>query len=761
MIRAADICDSLTIDSITWSDSTLTPTLDHQPPETLGPDGLDTFWVTLLAPAPGIYNIYFYVHTTSVVFPRPWDTTLYLYALASGGPANPRASAPAKLTLSNCGESSLPLYLHSLFCDSVEFTGCTVTVSNSIQYSTNFHVPLKLAAGMDDTLSISFPPQGISGVNFVSVEIKGKYFGSTVTFDTTVQVRVTFTNSTNALATNIDGINFDPFSLCTKNESDSSITFTNLGCDTITVTGDQTVWQTGWSATEPSFPLMLPPSDSFTVLIHFKPTVFTFLSQTITYGYEYEGGKTGSITLGLTGQATPANVSLAITDTAVNFGTFSQCSSPVSDTMVTITNSGCDSLTLSGASIDIGNGFTLLNGNDTTLAPNGSASFAINFVDSVPGTFQSAFHITGIGAQGGITIDTSVSLMAAITPGSRLAAIEPTAIDFGTTSICEERDSSVTISNKGCEADTILSGSFSSTQFAFDTVFSFPIILPVDSEVTFPIFTHLDTAGSPATINATLNFTLGAGLTLPAVSLARSVTYPSAFSLSLAAESTAAIKAIVPVYVLRQGTVPAQANEIDFDLVYNANLLGFNSPLQPDIIPKGQITLANGLTDQSFAMQPASDRDTIATLQFQTYLTKNNSTGIQLTHQQFVAAGIVSPPCIGAMDTISVPSNFTLELTCTDSIIVAAMNDSLPFYIQSIQPNPAQDEITISLSGSAQPVIEMYDALGRITTAASPQPLSLLGEGLSIDVSNVPSGMYYLRFSSNGYVQTRSISIER
>ena len=489
--------------------------------------------------------------------------------------------------------------------------------------------------------------------------------------------------------------------------------------------------------------------------------MFTFLNQNITYGYEYEGGKTGSLTLGLTGQATPANVSLAITDTAVNFGTFSQCSSPVSDTMVTITNSGCDSLTLSGASIDIGNGFTLLNGNDTTLAQGESAQFTIHFADSVPGTFQSAFHITGIGAQGGITIDTSVSLMAAITPGTRLAAIEPTAIDFGTTSICEERDSSVTISNKGCEADTILSGSFSSLQFSFDSSFSFPIILPTDSEVTFQIFTHLDTTGHPATIAGTLNFTLGAGLTLPAVMLTRSVTYPSAFSLSLSAESMAAIKAMVPVYVLRQGTVPTQANEIDFDLVYNADLLGFNNVLQADITPKGQITLANGLTDQSFAMQPAADRDTIATLQFQTYLTKNTSTGIQLTHQQFVAGGVVSPPCVASMDTVFVPSNFTLELACGDSLILAAWNDSLPFVVESIHPNPAQNEITVTLSGSAQPVLEIYDALGRTVGISPPSSFIPHPSSFNVDVSNVPSGIYYLRFSSGAYVQTRSISIAR
>jgi hypothetical protein len=376
----------------------------------------------------------------------------------------------------------------------------------------------------------------------------------------------------------------------------------------------------------------------------------------------------------------------------------------------------------------------------------------------------------GVGANGGNTIDTSVSLTAAITPGTRVANINITAIDFGTTSICEERDSSVTITNKGCEPVTIESSSFSSPQFAFDSLFQFPVTLLPDSSVTFPVATDLDTAGHPATISGTLNFTLDSGVTIPAVTLTRSVIYPVAFSLSLAAQASAAINTMVPVYVLLHGTIPSQANEVDFDLLYNDDLLSYSSAVQPDISMTGHTTLAGGLTDRSFAMRPASDRDTIATLEFQTFLTKTDTTGIHLTRQQFLAEGEVSPVCVAIMDTISQPDHFSLELVCSDSLVVAALNDTLPFYIQSIQPNPAQDEIQIRVvAGDPASLlqVQMYDALGRsvlvppTTPQPPPIPLRSIGGGVVIDVTNVPSGIYYLRFSSDGYVQTRSVVIQR
>ncbi len=105
---------------------------------------------------------------------------------------------------------------------------------------------------------------------------------------------------------------------------------------------------------------------------------------------------------------------------------------------------------------------------------------------------------------------------------------------------------------------------------------------------------------------------------------------------------------------------------------------------------------------------------------------------------------------------------------CGDSTLLAAMSEQAPFSIEGIQPNPAQNEITVTLSGTAQPTVEMYDALGRevLAQGTTPQPPPSLGggvragAGVRLDVSSVPSGAYILRVSDGEYVQSRRVVVQ-
>ena len=512
----------------------------------------------------------------------------------------------------------------------------------------------------------------------------------------------------------------------------------------------------------PQLPLDIPQGKQDSLVVDFSPgaegtSIFSIGDTTLNVLAhvkltEHSNTTSFDTVLALQIRVERGPASVLLSDTALNFGTFARCNA-IADTIIMLTNSGCDSLSLSGASVDGGSGFTLVGGKDTVLAPNESVQYKIHFSDSITGGLASALHIHAIGAHGGNAFDTSISFSATIIPGSHLATLNRQAIDFGTTSICEERDSSITITNVGCEPDTITSAAFLSNQFIIPNTLSFPIILLPGCSAIIPILTSLDTAGHPVDVMDSLDFISNLDLALPAVVLSRGVIYPGHFSLGLKTEDSAAVSATVPVYVLRKGTIPVTADELDFDLIYDEDLLGYSNAIEPDIQPVHATLLPNGLTDRSFAMKPATDRDTIATLEFNSYLARQEHTPLTLANQKFLAGGLVSPPCVASIDSAT-GTGFTLELACGDGPLVNALT-GLPLDLVSMNVSPDALAFTLdrgdaTLTSCSAEVLNVLGAqalqkrfdLSPVTTA-------------SFDLRALPAGAYFLRIAAGRSVITR------
>ena len=147
----------------------------------------------------------------------------------------------------------------------------------------------------------------------------------------------------------------------------------------------------------------------------------------------------------------------------------------------------------------------------------------------------------------------------------------------------------------------------------------------------------------------------------------------------------------------------------------------------------------------------------IITLIFSTYLSSSTSAKVWLDSTNLSGHRLNCDCAVSSTDIDSVQINFTT--TCADSLILAAMNDSLPFYIESIQPNPASDNITISLlRQSSSPIsYELFNALGQ-SVLAEPDVRST---SLQLNVSGMPSGLYFIRLSGDGYVQSRQVVVQR
>ncbi len=106
------------------------------------------------------------------------------------------------------------------------------------------------------------------------------------------------------------------------------------------------------------------------------------------------------------------------------------------------------------------------------------------------------------------------------------------------------------------------------------------------------------------------------------------------------------------------------------------------------------------------------------------------------------------------------PDSVELDFTgCGDSTILAAMEGEPPFSIASIVPNPASTSLTVTVSGAPLSGMDyqLFDDLGNCVLT---EP-GVRRTPLQLDVSALPSGIYFLRLSSDGYALSRSVAIER
>jgi hypothetical protein len=106
--------------------------------------------------------------------------------------------------------------------------------------------------------------------------------------------------------------------------------------------------------------------------------------------------------------------------------------------------------------------------------------------------------------------------------------------------------------------------------------------------------------------------------------------------------------------------------------------------------------------------------------------------------------------------SVANPDSVEIDFTgCGDSTLARFMQTGSPFTIESIVPNPARSSLRVE--GKGQGVsCEFTDNLGR-----SILPSTLYALPFTLDVKSIPSGVYYLRLSQDGFVQTRRIIIQK
>ncbi len=198
----------------------------------------------------------------------------------------------------------------------------------------------------------------------------------------------------------------------------------------------------------------------------------------------------------------------------------------------------------------------------------------------------------------------------------------------------------------------------------------------------------------------------------------------------------------------------AGLDTISFTLHYWNDLLSLENPPAPITVQNGEASVPIIIVGNNLTLDPSQP---ITTLNFEAMLTDTLHTTLALTSPIANPSDPSYTLCVLSLTADSTP--FSLDLACGDSTILASWNETPPFSIQSIVPNPAQNEIRVSVTGLAISGmgVEMFDMLGRQQNVKP----TLLPNEIVVDVSSIPAGTYYLRLAASGYVHTRKVSIER
>ncbi|MCA9785377.1 MAG: T9SS type A sorting domain-containing protein [Candidatus Cloacimonetes bacterium] len=78
-------------------------------------------------------------------------------------------------------------------------------------------------------------------------------------------------------------------------------------------------------------------------------------------------------------------------------------------------------------------------------------------------------------------------------------------------------------------------------------------------------------------------------------------------------------------------------------------------------------------------------------------------------------------------------------------------------------PNPSNGQVVLSwrMPVPASVSLELYDIQGRLTTLITNEERAAGSHQLALDTARLPSGVYFLRLTGNGWHETRKLTVVR
>ncbi|HWF43710.1 MAG TPA: hypothetical protein VG537_03615 [Candidatus Kapabacteria bacterium] len=360
-------------------------------------------------------------------------------------------------SLPTCTSVDTILDLTNQGCDSLAITRAALlsaingqlsdwTLTDSLGHPLTF--PIKIGSGGSARLFIHENPRSPK-IAFDSIRVTTHYMGRDSSFGIGLRATVKMQLPLAASST----VAFDSLATCAS--IDSTITFTNTGCDTVRITqatlaaGDWTLSDTNGSPIK--LPIVIPPGQHSAVKLHFAPKTLGATSSSLALRYHYLNFDSTS-TLTLTGSGVPSGT-LEYAST-FDFGTVSMCQQSSFDSIFTFRNTSCDSTLLD--SLVLPSPFIFLDSSKLPLWVESGKTITLRVGFRPIGIQQQTVHgqVTFYINDGKQKIDDSVMFTGAGIGGMSALATNPpiTQIAFAPRTECDHTDSVLfAIYNSGCD----------------------------------------------------------------------------------------------------------------------------------------------------------------------------------------------------------------------------------------------------------------------------------------------------------------------
>jgi hypothetical protein len=772
-------------------------------------------------------------------------------------PTAPRFSADTSSTFNACDTSKLslliaaqpcgPVFLDTVYIDSISLSNFALT---------NLFGSTTINPG--DVLSelITFYARQKPGKHLCKIHIKGSFGneGEHYTFDTVISISITALPVGPDLFSEINRIKFDIIFNC-DHFVDTAITLTNRGCDTLRITQGPGILPNEFKLLTPyTLPIVLPPDSSIVLTFRFIPTAKgTYITQP-TFHAEQQG-LSQDLSIRLEGISRLGAPLVAVNNSYLSFDTVSTCGFPI-DTVITLTNHGCDTLRITQGPGNLPPEFQLLppfqlpiilppdssvvvhfrfapnkKGNYTarpsfhaeqqgltqdisvTLEGNGieeggllsyspkqfsfaslsicahdsSSGFITNIgcdTISVDGKYFGAIDYSTIGLnangwgvlaphetftysvylnpsqkgirQGYIILTStnnigvkkdSIPFTVIVLDGTKILSASQNTLDFGTTSLCAEKDTTFTLRNTGC--DTIWVKGYGVSGVGFGVKDSSFFIPPGQSR-NIDVHTVIDTTGHITSNSDQLTIQSDADNPISPITLTRSFTYPKNYTVRFAiGQPSGKNQSTVDMYIIAD-SLPQGLTQLSATLdIANTDLLSFTNYESPN-----QVTI-NGKQIIITGNPTITSVDTLATLHYRVFLTNDSTTTVSFSNVNFNNGDLDYANCVATVQGFG-GAGYNYEFVCAEHTIAKLLRGD-KLQITSISPNPTRSQITLTTQSPSKETATLliYDLLGN-QVQSQQAALSKGTTSIIVNTTTLLSGRYSVQLVTANNTVTSS-----